>query len=181
LVALIAVFAMVLPAAAVELQFGGLYWTKYYHTNNLRDGNDDADDQIDGFYTRMRLYFTGVGSENVKVVSRFEIDNVWGQDALGSQSADDKDKWEVKNIYLDFNVPDTPLNLKMGTLAYKLGGGTVFNDDTSAIVADMKFDPLRVGLVYSRLGSGEIPSVRRFAFRVSPRLFRRSIRSHHSG
>jgi hypothetical protein len=153
LVALIAVFAMVLPAAAVELQFGGLYWTKYYHTSNLRDGDDDLDDQIDGFYTRMRLYFTGVGSENVKVVSRFEIDNIWGQDALGSQSADDKDKWEVKNIYLDFNVPDTPLNLKVGTQAYKLGGGTVFNDDTSAIVADLNFQPVRVGLVYSRLGS----------------------------
>ena len=153
LVALIAVFAMVLPAAAVELQFGGLYWTKYYHTNNLRNGDDDIDDQIDGVYTRMRLYFTGVGSENVKVVSRFEIDNVWGQDALGSQSADDKDKWEVKNIYLDFNLPDTPVNLKIGTQAYKLGGGTVFNDDTSAIAADLNFQPIRVGLVYSRLGS----------------------------
>ena len=158
LVVLVAVFALVLPASAVELQFGGLYWTKYYHTNNLRNGDDDIDDQIDGFYTRMRLYFTGVQSENVKVVSRFEIDNVWGQDALGSQSADDKDKWEVKNLYLDFNVPDTPVNMKVGTLAYKLGGGTVFNDDTSAITADMKFDPVRVGLVYSRLGSGPGPN-----------------------
>ena len=153
LVVLVAAFAMVLPASAVELNFGGLYWTKYYHTSNLRDGDDDLDDQMDGFYTRMRLYFTGVGSENVKVVSRFEIDNVWGEGALGSQSADDTGRFEIKNIYLDFNVPDTPLNLKVGTQAYKLGKGTVFNDDTSAIVAGMNFDPVRVGLVYSRLGS----------------------------
>ena len=29
----------------------------------------------------------------------------------------------------------------------------MFNDDTSAIVAGMNFDPVRVGLIYSRLGS----------------------------
>jgi hypothetical protein len=78
LVALIAVFALVMPTYAAELKFGGYYDTKYYHTSNIRDGNDDADDQMDGVKTRMRLYFTAIGSENLKAVVKTEFDSVWG-------------------------------------------------------------------------------------------------------
>ena len=73
LVALVAVFAMVLPASAADLKFGGMFWTKWYATSNIRDGNDDSNDRISSFfYTRMRLYFTAIASENLRAVSKVE-------------------------------------------------------------------------------------------------------------
>ena len=38
LIALVAIFALVLPAGAAELQFGGLFAQKVYGTNNQKDG-----------------------------------------------------------------------------------------------------------------------------------------------
>ena len=84
LIALVAIFALVLPAGAVELKFGGLFAQKVYSTNNQHNGDDSTDDNTNWFYTRMRLYFTGVASENLKAVSKFEIDDYWGDGRLGS-------------------------------------------------------------------------------------------------
>ncbi len=155
MVAMVAVFALVMPTYAAELKFGGYYDTKLYHTNNLRDGDDDADDQNDGVKTRMRLYFTAIGSENLKAVVKTEFDSVWGNARLGRQGADggsrDNSGFEIKNGYIDFNVPDTPLNVKAGIIPAKMGKGVVFNDDTNGIVFGANFDPVKVGLVYSRL------------------------------
>jgi hypothetical protein len=155
LVALIAVFALVMPTYAAELKFGGYYDTKYYHTSNIRDGNDDADDQMDGVKTRMRLYFTAIGSENLKAVVKTEFDSVWGNARLGRQGADggsrDDSGFEIKNGYIDFNVPDTPLNVKAGIIPAKMGKGVVYNDDTNGVYFGANFDPVKVGFVWSRL------------------------------
>ena len=79
MVAMVAVFALVMPTYAAELKFGGYYDTKLYHTSNLRDGQDDADDQMDGVKTRMRLYFTAIGSENLRAVVKTEFDSGLGE------------------------------------------------------------------------------------------------------
>jgi hypothetical protein len=155
MVAMVAVFALVMPASAAELKFGGYYDTKIYHTNNLRDGNDDADDQMDGTKTRMRLYFTAIGSENLKAVVKTEFDSVWGNARLGRQGADggsrDNSGFEIKNGYIDFNVPDTPLNVKVGIIGAKIGKGVVYNDDTNGMQFRANFDPVKVSFLYSRL------------------------------
>jgi hypothetical protein len=156
LVAVVAVLALVMPASAAELKFGGYYDTKLYHANNQRDADDDADDQLDGIKTRMRLYFTAIGSENLRAVVRTEFDDVWGNARLGKQGADggsrDNSGFEIKQGYIDFNLPDTPLNVKVGIIPAKVGkSGIVYNDDTSGVALGANFDPVKVSLVYSRL------------------------------
>ena len=156
LVAMVAVLALVMPASAAELKFGGYYDTKLYHTNNLRDGDSDLDDQMDGVKTRMRLYFTAIGSENLRAVVKTEFDDVWGNQRLGRQGADggsrDDSGFEIKNGYIDFNMPDTPLNFKVGIIPAKMGkSGIVFNDDTSGVAVGANFDPVKVSLAWSRL------------------------------
>ena len=160
LVAMVAVLALVMPASAAELRFGGYYDTKMYHTSNLIDGDDDADDQADGIKTRMRLYFTAIGSENLRAVVKTEFDDVWGNGRLGRQGADggsrDDSGFEIKNGYIDFNVPDTPLNVKVGIIPAKIGkSGIVYNDDTSGVAFGANFDPVKVALVYSRLNDND--------------------------
>jgi hypothetical protein len=160
LIALVAIFALVLPASAAELKFGGLFAQKVYSTNNQHDGNDKNDDNTNWFYTRMRLYFDAVASENLKAVSKFEIDDFWGNGRLGSLSADgssnnqpDNNGMEIKNAYLDFIVPDTALNIKLGVIGAKLDKpGLVFNDDTSGIFAAYKYADWYFAALYSRLG-----------------------------
>jgi hypothetical protein len=158
LIALVAIFALVLPAGAVELKFGGLFAQKVYSTNNQHNGNDSDDDNTNWFYTRMRLYFTGVASENLKAVSKFEIDDFWGNGRLGSLSADggsnnDSAGMEIKNAYIDFIVPDTALNIKVGIIGARLDKPAwVFNDDTSGLFAAYKYGELYFAGLYSRLG-----------------------------
>ena len=148
-VVLVAIFALVLPASAAELKFGGLFAQKVYGTNNQKDGQQNShgeyDDNTNWFYTRMRLYFDAVASENLKAVSKFEIDDYWGDNRLGSLSADggsnnDSAGMEIKNAYIDFIVPDTALNIKMGIIGARLDKPAwVFNDDTSGIFAAYKY------------------------------------------
>ncbi len=180
LIALVAVFALVLPASAADFKFGGMFWTKFYSTNNIRDGSDGTkiydpetnevinvplDDNVNGFYTRMRMYFTAIASENLKAVSKVEVDSIWGDGRIGSVSVDGgsdgradagnpsaNSGWEIKNAYIDFNIPDTALNFKAGLVGAKLGkSGIVFADDTPAIIAGYTYDPMSFTLMYSRL------------------------------
>jgi len=158
LVALVAIFALVLPASAAELKFGGLFAQKFYSTDNQHNGNEKNDDNTNWFYTRMRLYFDAVGSENLKAVSKFEIDDYWGDNRIGSLSADggsnnDSAGLEIKNAYIDFIVPDTTLNFKLGIIGARLDKPAwVFNDDTSGIFGAYKYSEWYFAALYSRLG-----------------------------
>jgi hypothetical protein len=162
LIALVAIFALVLPAGAVELKFGGLFAQKVYGTNNQKDGTQNShgeyDDNTNWFYTRMRLYFTGVASENLKAVSKFEIDDYWGDNRIGSLSADGGSNrssagMEIKNAYIDFIVPDTALNIKVGIIGARLDKPAwVFNDDTSGLFAAYNYGEWYFAGLYSRLG-----------------------------
>jgi hypothetical protein len=171
LLVLLAVAAVVpllaAPAPAAEFKFGGMWYQKYYYSNNLKDGTDDINDNTRAFYMRMRLYFNAIASENLMAVCKVELDDVWGQGRIGRISTDGGSNlrndyptdttgsansgFEIKNAYVQFNVPNTPLTFQVGELPILLGYGLAFNDDTNGIVAIGKFDPVKVTLAYSRL------------------------------
>jgi len=186
---------MTLPASAADFKFGGMFWTKYYSTNNTTDGSsnaiknsttgattNDGDDNLNGFYTRMRLYFTATASENLMAVFKYEIDDVWGNARLGTTSTDGgslarsdngtqsgaNSGGEIKNAYIQFNMPNTPLTFMVGALPAKLGTGLAFNDDTNGIVAIAKLDPVKVVGVYSRLQDNSQPSFATVGTAISP-------------
>jgi hypothetical protein len=172
LAALVMAAVLSLPAFAADLKFGGQAYTRYYSTDNMRDGDDDVDDNGNGFYTRMRLYFTARQSENLKAVMKLELDSIWGDGRIGTVSADGgsdgradagsdgsaNSGFEIKNAYLDFNLPNTPVVFLVGIIPVKIGSGIVFNDDTSGILAMGKFDPVKVALLYSRLNDNTQPT-----------------------
>jgi hypothetical protein len=153
--------ALVMPASAADFKFGGYYDTKFYSTDNLANGDDDIDDNTNWFKTRARLYFTATASENLKFVSKFEVDDTWGSSNMGTMSADGGSSnqttgLEIKNVYINFRIPDTPLTFDVGAFGITLDKAAyVFSDDTSGIAAYYQADPIKVFLLYSRLGDGD--------------------------
>ena len=153
---------MTAPARAADFKFGGYFHTVFDSNENTRDGTDDLDDNLNSFWTRMRLYFTAQASENLMAVAKLEADDVWGRARIGRVSVDGGSNgradsgMEIKNIYIQFNLPNTPLTFQVGALPILLGYGLAFNDDTNGIVALAKVsDQVKVALAYSRLNDNQ--------------------------
>jgi hypothetical protein len=155
LVALIAVFALVMPASAAEMKVNGIWNAKAYARDNY-DGNDDADDSVQYVTQRMRMYFNFIASENLKLVYKNEIDFEWGDTTPSASTAGTRGRndggglggdtvnLETKNVYLEFMVPDTPMKATMGLQGITLHKGWFISDDLSAARFDMNFDPVSI-------------------------------------
>jgi hypothetical protein len=158
LVALIAVFALVMPASAAEMKVNGIWNTKAYAVDNY-DGYDDTDDSFQYVTQRMRMYFNFISSENLKLVYKNEIDFEWGDSAFKNSRNDggglggDTVNLETKNIYLEFMVPDTPVKATIGLQGVTLHKGWFISDDVSAARFDMNFDPVSI-TTYAALAAG---------------------------
>jgi len=160
LVALVAalLFSMVTSASATELKVRGNLDVYGMWSTNLTDYNSDEGD-ADNYMTtqRMRAYFDYVANENLKAVLGLEIDNVWGDntDNIGADwGTDGKGNIEVKHAYMDFNFPDTQINVKAGLQYVALPsvfGNPVFEDDAAALVVSAPInDMFGLAVGYSR-------------------------------
>jgi len=99
------------------------------------------------FEQRARLQYIAKANDDLKLVTHFEIDSTWGDAAFqnargqGAGLGADTVNLETKNVYLDFNLPSTPVKAKVGlqgfTDAYK---GIFLNDDVAGAVATGRFD-----------------------------------------
>ncbi|MGD8695463.1 MAG: hypothetical protein PVI74_16555 [Syntrophobacterales bacterium] len=149
LVALIAVFALVMPASAAEMKVSGLWNAKAYARNNF-DGDDDNDDATQFVTQRFRSYWNWIASENLKLVYKNEIDFEWGDlgSAAGRNSGGgaggDAVNLETKNVYLEFMVPDTPVKATLGLQGVALHKGWLVDDDLAGSRFDMNFDPVSI-------------------------------------
>jgi len=169
-VALVAV-AVAMPAlAAVEFKYGGQFRARWYIQDNVYDGTDkpfssgyNSDDNRNIIDQRLRLYFTFAASKNLQVVTKFEVgDSIWGQggNAVGSTSqanighniganvGGDSIAVEVKNAYMQFNIPNTPSTAVIGLQSITLLDSWIVDDDLPAAVLVTKFDPFKVTLAY---------------------------------
>jgi len=149
LVALIAVFALVMPASAAEMKVNGIWNAKAWARDNY-DGDDDTDDSTQYVTQRMRMYFNFIASENLKLVYKNEIDMEWGDSSYavtrnsGGGLGGDSVNLETKNVYLEFMVPDTPVKATLGLQGVTLHKGWFISDDVSAARFDMNFDPISI-------------------------------------
>ena len=149
LVALIAVFALVMPASAAEVKINGIWNAKAWARDNY-DGDDDRDDSTQYVTQRMRMYFNFIASENLKLVYKNEIDFEWGDASFANARNDggglggDTVNLETKNVYLEFMVPDTPVKATLGLQGVTLHKGWFISDDIGAARFDMNFDPVSV-------------------------------------
>lgn len=166
LTALLLVVAFAMPAvAAVEFKYGGQWRTRWASGDNIYDGTNsmgefqDArgmthytdDDNRNFIDQRLRLYFSFIASENLKVVTKFEMgDTVWGDagSSKGGRVGADQVLVELKNAYVEFNVPCTPTTAVIGIQTLTLLDSWIIDDDFSAAVAVTKLDPFKITVGY---------------------------------
>uniref|UniRef100_A0A831ZZX9 Alginate export domain-containing protein n=1 Tax=Desulfacinum infernum TaxID=35837 RepID=A0A831ZZX9_9BACT len=157
-VAVLAAVALAMPAFAVDFKYGGLYRLRWQSNDNVADGQDKDnggfDDNGNWFDQRLRMLFTFVASENLQLVTHWEADTLWGRESPGAgrhgggDIGADATNLEMKNVYLEFNVPNTAMRAKLGVQGASFLKGWMFADDFSGAVVSTKLDPVKVTLGY---------------------------------
>jgi hypothetical protein len=155
-----ALAAISVPAMAFENEFHGSYGLQYFLSNyetggggaflygpnfgtaaapaatptNPADGNTNVKMKTNNYFEqRARLNYNAKVSDDLKLVTTFEIDSVFGdraQGAIPNPSAGgyyggafrnsggameaDAVNLETKSVYLDFKIPSTPTRVKAG-------------------------------------------------------------------
>ena len=149
LMTLIVVMMLVVPGNAAEMKINGISQLKAISSDNM-DGNSSIDDNRNEIRQRLRMYFTSVASENLKVVYKNEIDFTWGDAAFttgrgkGGGIGGDTINLETKNVYLEFMVPNTPLKFTGGLQGVTLHRGWMISDDIAAARFDVNLDPFSI-------------------------------------
>ena len=150
-----ALAAISVPAMALENEFHGLYNFNTTFSNFQAGGSGDYLPAGKGekqkmnnyFEQRARLQYTAKVSDDLKMVTQFEIDHRFGD---GNADLDtDSTNIEVKHAYLDFNLGK--VNVKTGLLPYKDTLKGLFVDaDMPAIMTTTKLGAYTLGLGFSR-------------------------------
>ena len=157
-----ALAAVSVPAFAFENEFHGMYRLRAMMSNfeNANAGVVIAKDAPTAtvFEQRARLQYIAKTSDDLKLVTHFEIDSSWGDTAynngrgMGGAMAADTVNLETKHVYLDFNCPLTGSNVKVGiqaiTDAYK---GVMVTDDMAGLLVAKKIDALTLTGGFFRL------------------------------
>ncbi|GFE56784.1 hypothetical protein [Geobacter sp. AOG1] len=127
------VAATAVPALALENEFHGMF-RLFSAVNNfnatpitdgfyLPEGQDKKPGTATYIAQRARLMYIAKANDDLKLVTHFEIDSRWGDNSYGSNGTTrnnggaigaDQVNLETKSVYLDFNIPKTPLNVKLG-------------------------------------------------------------------
>lgn len=117
--------ATAVPAMALENEFHGMYKMMGYLTNAETGGAafNLADNSQNSFFVeqRARIMYIAKANDDLKLVTHFELDARFGGSTstkynLGDGGGLDADRvtLEMKNVYLDFKIPTTPVNMKVG-------------------------------------------------------------------
>jgi hypothetical protein len=123
--------ATAIPASALENEFHGMFGLRATNSNYVNGGGTgylfSSAGVADGVTTknwveqRARIFYSAKANDTLKLVTAFELDSTWGKDSYtvdrangGSALGADTINLETKWVYLDFNVPSTPVNVKAG-------------------------------------------------------------------
>lgn len=168
LLVLILVLAAAWTAQAAELKVRGQaqIWARAvdnwdFEKSKSRSNTNAYEDDFT-VEERLRLFFDFIASDNLKFVLQLQVGNgAWGQSGFGLGQGDGNTNLSTalrtRQAYLDFNIPDTKINVKAGffTLALPgyVGDSAILNEETSAIVATIPVieKTLSVLVGYARL------------------------------
>jgi hypothetical protein len=159
--------ANALPALALENEFHGMFRVRGIISNfdSAAAGTATLDTKHPGtsnyIEQRARLMYIAKANDDLKLVTHFEIDSRWGDNSYNSNNTTrnnggaigaDQVNLETKNVYLDFNIPSAPVNVKLGLQAWNLGyKGIILNDDQAGVSATAKLENGTVSFAYFRL------------------------------
>jgi hypothetical protein len=82
--------------------------------------------------TRLRLYYTAKLNDNLKLVTKFEMDAVWGDSGWGDLGADGVSV-EVKNVYAEWTMGSWMF--RVGVQPWLLARGFAIDNDAAGILA----------------------------------------------
>ncbi|QEM69594.1 hypothetical protein FO488_16505 [Geobacter sp. FeAm09] len=175
------------PAMAFENEFHGSYTLKYFLSNYERgaEGNGvitpgvayaNATQNLktnNYFEQRARIFYTAKANDDLKLVTAFEIDSVFGDRAQGSIAAtnsnvaqsnvtagfrnsggameSDAVNLETKWVYLQFKVPSTPTTVIAGIQPFKDSIKGIFLDaDIAGVITSTKLNNATLNAGYLR-------------------------------
>lgn len=171
-----ALAAISVPAMAFDNEFHGTSRLRYFISNYEQGsgGNPlavtsgtpaqptgNATDKLkvnNYFEQRTRLFYTAKASDDLKLVTGFEIDSVFGDKAQGSTTRNnggalesDATNLETKWVYLDFKIPSTSTRVTAGIQPVKDQLKGIFLDaDVAGILTSTKAGAATVNIGYFR-------------------------------
>jgi hypothetical protein len=161
-----ALAAISVPAMAFENEFHGIYNLKFF-VSNYENGSAVTIDPTafnhknkanNFFEQRARLQYTAKASDDLKLVTQFELDSKFGGDKTGKYgvSSDagvfdaDGINLETKHVFLDFNLGKS-VNVKTGIQPIKDSLKGIFLDaDLAGVLATSKIGAATVTGGYFR-------------------------------
>lgn len=158
------------PALAFDNEIHGSYLLKYFITNYEGVGNqyildrtsmnkyDYSHKKVSNYFdTRARFYYTAKANDDLKLVTGFEIDSVFGDSSQkdgrngGAALEADETNLETKWMYLDFKIPSTPVKVMGGIMPVKdKFKGIFFDADVAGVNTITTYGPATVGIGYFR-------------------------------
>ncbi|MDE7371503.1 MAG: outer membrane homotrimeric porin [Desulfovibrio sp.] len=145
------VFGAATGASAIDFQAKGQWLMGFTAadtglTHNKRDASGQKTTSTDDKFNavqRVRLQLDAVASESLSGTVYFEIGNTnWGRADQGGALGADGKIIKLKRAYIDWMVPETTLNVRMGiqgvTLPNAAGGSAIMDTDVAGITANYK-------------------------------------------
>jgi len=152
---------MATPALA-EFTLGGYFRTQGYMQNAQDLGAEDPDTYT-AVDQRFRAKLGYTLNDYVSFVYYGEVDTMWGASGSatkypggqGGEVGADGVNFETKNVYVDFKIPDTRSNLRLGIQGVKDAfEGVVFWDDMAAANLSGAMGAIDYTLLYSKWNEG---------------------------
>jgi len=158
------------PAMAFENEFHGMY-RAYGIMSNAYSGsigfNLAKDSAVDKYIEqRARVQYIAKASDSLKLVTHFELDTKFGSStngkyanggANGSDAGNldaDRVTLETKQVYLDFKIPSTPVNVKVGIQPWGDSMNFIYGlFDATGVTATAKFGALTTQYGYFTVGT----------------------------
>lgn len=155
MLALAMVFGAVATSSATDFKAKGTFQMGYEWTDNANFNDSEADGKSEDDFVaaqRFRTQIDMVASENLSGVVFFEINNTWGRGGKtadlgsGGQIGADGVNVQTRRAYIDWTVPNTALDIRMGiqglALPGAVAGSPILDNDVAAVVASYKFNDM---------------------------------------
>jgi hypothetical protein len=167
--------ATAVPAMALENEFHGMFRLKGFLTNFNNGkfleydpaGADAKADTKNYVEQRARLKYIAKANDDLKLVTHFEIDSRWGDNSYNSNNTTrnnggaigaDQVNLETKSVYLDFNIPKVPVNVKLGIQPWEDAYQGIFVDaDMAGLLATYKAGSGVYSLGWFRFDDSKVP------------------------
>jgi len=161
LVAMLALAALSTPAFALEHEVSGRFASFFAVSNFTADGQlKESAPTANWFDQRLRLGYNAKANENVKLVTKFELDySFFGNSSFsvgrnqGGAIGADSVQIETKNIYLDWTASNC--NAKIGMQSYDDAfSGIIFSTDMAGVLLSHNYGNATASAGFFRWNDG---------------------------